>query len=83
MWETSFKNPPRRTTSVWGPTRCHQHTDFFAPTHPPVGQKMSLVNFKLTSANYTGFGTGYTSHNEEICLQGKRLKNNLKINQSD
>ena len=50
-------------------------------------QKTSLVNFKhknRTSANYTdGIGTGYTSHNKEICLHGKILKNNFKINQSN
>ena len=52
-----------------------------------MGQKKSLVNFKhkiTTSANYTdGIGTGYTSHDKEICLHGKRLKNNFKINQSN
>ena len=71
MWETSFKNPPTRT-------------DFFAPT---CGSKKSLVNFKhkvMTSANYTdGTGTGYTSHDKEICLHGKRLENNFKITQSN
>ena len=30
-----------------------------------------------------GIGTGYKSHNKEICLHGKRLKNNFKINQPD
>ena len=35
----------------------------------------------MTSANYMdGIGTGYTSHDKEIC---KRLKNNFRINQSD
>ncbi len=55
---------------------------FFAPTHPPVGQKTSLVNFKhkiTTSANYTdGIGTGYTSHDNEMCLHIKHLKNYSK-----
>ena len=38
----------------------------------------------MTSANYTdGIGTGYTSQDKEICLQGKRLKNKFKINQSN
>ena len=50
-------------------------------------QKTSLVNFKhknRTSANYTdGIVTGYTSPNKEICLHGKILKNNFKINQSN
>ena len=59
---------------------------FFATNHPPMGQKTSLVNFKhkiTTSANYTdGIGTGYTSHDKEMCLHGRRLKINLKINQS-
>ena len=49
---------------VW----CHRHTVFFAPTHPPVVQKTSLVNFKhkiTTSANYTdGTGTVYTTHDK-------------------
>ena len=71
----------------WGPVWCHQHIDFFGPTHPPVGQKMSLVNFKhkiTTSANYTdSIGTGYMSHDKELCLHGKRLKNYFKINQSN
>ena len=43
------------TISV-GPVLCHQHTDFFAQAHPPVGQKTSLVNFKYkitTSATVT------------------------------
>ena len=56
MWETGFQNPPTRTPSVLGLVQCHQHTDFFAPSHPPMGQKTSLVNFKheiTTSANYT------------------------------
>ena len=49
MWETSFKNLPRRTSSVWGPVRCHQHTYFFVPAHPPLGQKCHLLilNTKL------------------------------------
>ena len=35
----------------------------------------------MTSSNYMdGIGTGYTSHDKEIC---KRLKNNFRINQSD
>ena len=50
-----------------------------------VGQKTSLVSFKhkiMTSANYTnGIGTGYKSHDKEICLHGKRLKKQLQ-NQS-
>ena len=53
--------------------------------YKPMGQKTSLVNFKhkiTTSANYTdGIGTGYTSHEKEICLHGKRLKIQLQ-NQS-
>ena len=56
MRETSFKNPPRQTASVWGTVQCRQHTDFFVTAHPPVGQKTSLVIFKhkiTTSANYT------------------------------
>ena len=91
MWETSLKNPQRWTASVWGPVRCHRHIDFFAPAHSPVGQKTSLVNFKhkiTTSTNYRDeIGTGYIrmSHNIEICLHGKRHKNNFnfKINQSN
>ena len=77
VWETGFKNPPRQTASVWSLVRCQQHTDFFAYAHPPVGKKTSLINFKhntTTSANYMdGIGTGYTSHDKEICLPGKRL----------
>ena len=55
MWETGLKNTPRQTASVLCLVRCHQHTDIFAPAHPPVGQKMSILNFKhkiMTSANY-------------------------------
>ena len=53
---------------------------------PTRGSKTSIVNFKhkiMTSANYTdGIGTGYTSHDKELCLHGKRLKNYFKsINQ--
>ena len=86
--ETSFKkNLPRPTASVWGPVECHWYTDFFTPTLPPMGQKTSLVNFKhkiTTSAHYTyGIGTGYMSHDKEISLHGKILKNNFKINQSN
>ena len=46
---------------------------------------LTFVNTKITtSANYTDdIGKGYTSHDKEICLHGKRLKNNLKINQSN
>ena len=47
-----------------------------------VGQKTSLVNFKhkiTTSANYTdGIGTGYTSHDNEMCLHITDLKNYSK-----
>ena len=45
----------------------------------------TLVNFehKITTSAMDGIGTGYTSHHKEICLHGKRLKNNFKINQSD
>ena len=57
------------------------HRIFFAPTHPPKGQKTSLVNFKhkiTTSANYTdGIGTGYTSHDNEMCLHITDLKKPL------
>ena len=80
MWETGFQNPP---TLV----QCHRHKDFFVTSRPPMGQERSLVNFKhkvMTSANFTdGIGTGYTSHDKEICLHGKRLENNLKITQSN
>ena len=78
MWKTGSKSPPRQTASVWGPVRCRRHAEFFATTHPPVGQKTSLVNFKhkiTTSANYTdGIGTGYTSHDNEMCLHITDLK---------
>ena len=46
-----------------------------------VGQKTSLVNFKhkiTTSANYTdGIGTGYTFHDNEMCLHITNLKTTL------
>ena len=29
MWETGFKNPPKRTASALAPVRCPRHTDFF------------------------------------------------------
>ena len=56
-----------------------------APTHPWV-KKTSRVNFKqkiTTSTNYKdSIGTGYPSHNKEMCLHRKKLKNYFKINQS-
>ena len=73
MWETGFKNLTKQTPSVLGPVRWHQLTDFCAPAHPPVGQKMSLVKHKImTSANYTALvqDVGLTT---KKCLQGKRL----------
>ena len=39
MWETGFKNPPRRTASVWGPVQCHRHTDFLKCEIPIVGHR--------------------------------------------
>ena len=86
MWETSFKNPPRRTPSMWGLVRCHQHTDFL---HPPTHLWVKKCHLLTLNTNYTlakyrdGIGTGYTSHDKEICLHGKRLENNFKINQSN
>ena len=78
MWETGFKNLPRREASVWSLVPCPLHTDIFCACPSTVGKKMSLVNFKhkiTTSANYTdGIVTGYTSHNKEICLHGKGLR---------
>ena len=83
MWETRFKNLPRWTSVGPGPVLSIHR--FFS--RPPVGQKTSLINFKhkiMTSANYTnGIGTGYASHDKEICLHCKRLKNNFKINESN
>ena len=87
--ETGFLSPPKAQNErrQWGPVRCHRQTVFFASNHLPVGQKTSLVNFKhkiTTSANYTdSIGTGFTSHDKELCLQGKRLKNYFKINKSN
>ena len=77
---------PAKTNGVSGAQSSVSDTQFiFATTHSPLGQKTSLVNFKhkiTTSANYTdGIGTGYTSHEKEICLHGKRLKIQLQ-NQS-
>ena len=55
------------------------------PTHPGVKKLHSLtLNTKITtSANYTdGIGTGYTSHDNEMCRHSKDLKTTLKsINQ--
>ena len=60
--ETGFQSPPKKNG--------------ISGTQSGV---MSLVNFKhkiTTSANYTdGIGRGYTSHDKELCLHGKRLKN--------
>ena len=82
-----FKACQNKRHSVWGLVQCHPHTVFFAPTDPPLGKKMSLVNFKrkiTTSANYRdSIGTGYMSHDKELCLHGKRLKNYININQSN
>ena len=51
---------------------------FFAISHPPVGHKMSLVNYKYkitTSANYTDhIGTGYKSHDKKCVCTVKDLK---------
>ena len=79
---------PAKTNSFSGAQSGNIDTQiFFVPTHPPVGQKMSLVNFKhkiATSANYTdSIGTGYKSHDKELCLKELWLKNHLKINQSN
>ena len=82
-----FQKPAKTNRVSVGP--CQQHTECFALAHPHLGQKTSLVNFKhkiTTSTNYTdGIGTGYTrtSHDKEICLLGKRLKNNFKIIKSN
>ena len=78
---------PAKTNSVSVGLGTVSSTPRFFRTHPPVGQKTSLVNFKhkiTTSANYTdGIGTGYTSHDNEMCLHSKRFKNYFKINQSN
>ena len=49
MWETGFKNPPRRAASVWVPVQCRWHTDLFGPaTHPWVKKCHSVtLNTKL------------------------------------
>ena len=82
MWENRFQKPAKTNSVSVGPVQCCRHTEFIAPTHPPVGQKTSLVNFKhkiTTSANYTdGIGTGYTFHDNEMCLHIKHLKNYSK-----
>ena len=88
MWETGSK--PAKTNNVSGPSPVSSTHRFFCadpPTQSPMGQKMSTINFKhkiTTSANYTdGIGTGYTSHDKDLWLHGKRLKNYFEINQSD
>ena len=73
-----FQKPAKTNSVSVGPVRCRWHTEFFR-THPPtVGQKTSLVNFKhkiTTSANYMdGIGTGYMSHDNEMCLHITDLK---------
>ena len=71
MWETGFKTHQSEQHQFGAQ---YSVINFFVSTHPPT---TSLVNFKhkiTTTANYTdGFGTGYMSHNKEMCLQGKRL----------
>ena len=64
------------------------HRFFFAPTHPPLGKKTSLVNFKhkiTTWANYTdGIGTGYTVHlmtNNCVCMVKDSKTTSKLINQ--
>ena len=52
-----------------------------------VGQKNHLLTLntklRIQLTMYTdGIGTGYMSHDKEVCLHGKRLKNYFKINQS-
>ena len=50
-----------------------------------IFSQRGVIKFKhkiTTSASYMdSIGTGYTSHNKEICLHSKRIKNNFK-NQS-
>ena len=66
----------------WGPVWCHQHTVFFAPIHPHVGQKTSLVNLRLQLNYMDGIGTEYTSHDKELCPHSKVSKTTSKsINQ--
>ena len=82
-----FPKPAKMNRVSVGPGPVSTTHIFFALAHPHLGQKTSLVNFKhkiTTSTNYTdGIGTGYTSHDKEICLHGKRLKNNFKIIKSN
>ena len=90
MWETSFKTclNEQGQCGAWSGVI---DTQIFCAcpvsAHPWVKKchLLTFVNTKITtSANYTDdIGKGYTSHDKEICLHGKRLKNNLKINQSN
>ena len=61
MWETGSKTCQNKRHQCGAQSGVINTQIFFAPTHPPVGQKMSLLNFKhktTTLANYTdGFGT--------------------------
>ena len=73
---------PTKTNSVSvGPGPVSLTHRFFRP-HPPVGQKMALVNFKnkiTTSANYTDvISTGYMSHDKDLkLLQNQSIKLDL------
>ena len=90
IWETGFKARQNEQHQCGAQYGVVTHTFFSRPpTHPPVGQKMSLLNFKhkiMTSANYMdGIGTRYEymSHDKEMYLHSKRFKNYFKINQSN
>ena len=72
MWETGPKSRQNGRRQC-GVQSCVVDTQIFCqpPTHPQV-KKRHLLTFKhkiRTSANNTdGNGTGYMSHNREICL---------------
>ena len=77
-----FQKPAKANAVSVGPGPVSLTHRFFRPSHPPVGQKTSLVNFKnkiTTSANYTDvISTGYMSHDKDLkLLQNQSIKLDL------
>ena len=87
IWETGSKTRQNEQRQCRVQCSVVDTKIFSCPiTHPWVKKHHSLT-FKhkiRSSANNTdGIGTGYTSHDKELCLNFKRLINYFKINKSN
>ena len=87
IWETGSKTRQNEQRQCRVQCSVVDTKIFSCPiTHPWVKKHHSLT-FKhkiRSSANNTdGIGTGYTSHDKEICLHWKRLQKTSKTNQSN